>query len=236
VLEQGFPRHRSARPSGQERQEVELDSGQVDFLVAMMNPALLQIYSIVTERQLLVVFAPVHPSQQHLDPGDEFAHAERLGEVVVGADAESDQHVGLVAAGRQHQHRDRPLGLDAPADLESVEPRQHHIQNHQIRCGGSHRGDRRRAVDRGLHDEALGTQPGGARRKDGRLVVDHQDPLHTPDCRCRLWGFRAANVKKAWRNGQRPGGATSRGLRDRHGVGGPCGGLCRTFVATGQSR
>ncbi|CAM5274919.1 hypothetical protein SHIRM173S_02968 [Streptomyces hirsutus] len=41
-----------------------------------------------------------------------------LVDVVVGADAQPDQHVGLVVARGQHHHRHRSLGLHAPADLQ----------------------------------------------------------------------------------------------------------------------
>ena len=77
---------------------------------------------------------PLDPAQQRGDPGHQLAHPERLGEVVVGTDAEPDQDVRLVVARGQHQHRDRPLGLDPPAHLVAVEPGQHHVQHHQVRA------------------------------------------------------------------------------------------------------
>ena len=46
-------------------------------------------------------------AQQRPHAGDELAQRERLGHVVVGADAEPDQQVGLLAARGQHQHRHR---------------------------------------------------------------------------------------------------------------------------------
>ena len=64
------------------------------------------------------------PADQGVDPGDQLAHGERLGHVVVGADAQPDQHVGLVVAGGEHQHRHRaarpgpggrPRGRRSPA-------------------------------------------------------------------------------------------------------------------------
>ena len=52
---------------------------------------------------------PVDAAQQGPDAGDDLAHPERLGDVVVGADAETDEQVGLVGARREHEDRHRPL-------------------------------------------------------------------------------------------------------------------------------
>ncbi len=57
--------------------------------------------------------AAVDPAEQGVDPGDQLAGAERLGQVVVSADGEPDHQVGLGVAGRQHEDR----GRGAPPDL-----------------------------------------------------------------------------------------------------------------------
>lgn len=117
---------------------------------------------------------PLHPAQQHVDPGRQLTHGERLGHVVVGADAETDEHVGLVVPGGQHQYRHRALGLHAAADLQAVEAGKHDVEHHQIRLPGLGRVHGRRAVERGLHQEALGPQPGGNGIDDRGVVLDHQ--------------------------------------------------------------
>ena len=49
----------------------------------------------------------IGPAQDGLDPRDELARRERLGEVVVGAELEAEQLVELVVAGGEHHDRDR---------------------------------------------------------------------------------------------------------------------------------
>ena len=116
------------------------------------------------------------PAQQHVHAGGQLAHRERLGHVVVGADAEADQHVGLVVPRGEHQHRHRPLGLHPAADLQAVEAGQHDVEDQQVGLpglGGVHGG---RAVAGRLHLEALGAQPGRDGVDDRRVVLDDQDP------------------------------------------------------------
>src|SRR5436309_2817365 len=60
----------------------------------------------------LGVGGPVGPAQDGVDPGDELPGAERLGQVVVGADGQADEQVGLGVAGRQHEDGHRPVLLD----------------------------------------------------------------------------------------------------------------------------
>ena len=76
------------------------------------------------------------PPQQRVDPGDQLAAAERLGEVVVGADGQPDDEVGLRIARGQHQHRNRPVPLDLAAHVEAVDPRQHEVEHDEVGLEG----------------------------------------------------------------------------------------------------
>ena len=127
---------------------------------------------------------PLHAPQQRAHPRDQLARRERLGHVVVGADRQPDQQVGLLAARRQHQHRDRPVALDAAADLEPVQPGQHQVEHHQVRAHAVAQRDAGVAVVRHLDREALGAQPRGDRGGDHLLVLDHADqrPGHAAQC------------------------------------------------------
>lgn len=103
-------------------------------------------------------------------------HRERLGHVVVGADPEPDQHVGLVVARGEHQHRHRAGGLHTAADLQSVEAGQHDVEDQQIGLPGLGGVDGRRPVARGLHEKSLGAQTGRDGVDDRRIVLDHEHP------------------------------------------------------------
>lgn len=117
---------------------------------------------------------PFHTPQQYVDPRGQLTDGERLGHVVVRADPETDQQVGLVVPGGEHQHRDRPLGLDPAADLQSVEAGQHHVQDQQLGQPALGRGDGGRAVRGRLHLEALGPQAGRDGLGDGVVVLDDE--------------------------------------------------------------
>ncbi len=74
-------------------------------------------------------------AQQRADARDELAHAERLGQIVVGAAFEAEHFVGLLAARGQHEYRHVAVGgvaADGAADGDAVEPREHQIEDHQI--------------------------------------------------------------------------------------------------------
>jgi hypothetical protein len=117
---------------------------------------------------------PVRPPEQRVHPGRQLPRGERLGHVVVRAHPQPDQHIGFGVARGQHQHRDRPVGLDPPAHLQAVEAGQHDVEDHQVGSVGPRGRDRRRAVVRDLDGEPLGPQPRGHRAGDRRLVVHHE--------------------------------------------------------------
>ena len=114
-------------------------------------------------------------AQQRVHPGDELAGAERLRQVVVGADGQPDDHVGLRVAGRQHQHRHGAVVLDAPAHLEPVEAGQHQVEHDEIGVNPLAHLDAAGAVGRDLDDEPLTAEPRRDRLRDRRFVFDDDD-------------------------------------------------------------
>ena len=81
---------------------------------------------------------PLHPpargdaAQDDVDPRDELARAERLGDVVVAADLEAEHAVDLVVARRQEQDRNVGGLSDFAADIQPVEFRHADIEHDQI--------------------------------------------------------------------------------------------------------
>src|SRR5207245_10719779 len=73
------------------------------------------------------------PPQYHFYSSRKFPRAERLGDVIVRAHLETDQLVDLISAGRKHDDRRSGKRADAPADLHSVQTRQHQVQHVEIR-------------------------------------------------------------------------------------------------------
>ena len=118
----------------------------------------------------------VDPPQDRLHPCDQLSHAERLGEVVVGADRQADDEVGLVVAGGEHQHRYVAVALDAPAHLQAVEAGEHQVEHAPGRGATSAARSTPEGPSRATVDlEALAAQPGRHRVGDRRLVLDDQD-------------------------------------------------------------
>ena len=73
--------------------------------------------------------APKH----RVDPGQQLARIERLGNVVVGAHFETDDAVDVIALGGEHDDRRGVAGTPQAAhDRQAVLARQHQIQNDQV--------------------------------------------------------------------------------------------------------
>ena len=72
-------------------------------------------------------------SPQHgAKASEKLARTERFWEIVVCTDFETHDSIGFVSARREHQDRDIRMLTDSLADFESVEVRQHDIENDSI--------------------------------------------------------------------------------------------------------
>jgi hypothetical protein len=160
---------------------------------------------------------PLDAAQQYVHPRGQLTHGEGLRHVVVGADPEPDQHVGLVVARGEHQYGYGPLGLYAPAYFQPVEAGQHDVEDQQIGLPGLGGVDGGRPVARGLHEKSLCAQTGRDGVDDRRVVLDHENPalgarsrrravlggvclLHRPPLKCafrNLWGGSLAALVRA---------------------------------------
>ena len=90
-----------------------------------------------------VLAAPSHPShstglgacalQDHLHARDQFAWAERLGDVIVAADLEADHAIHFIGARGQKKNRYFRALANLAANRETVHFRHGDIENHQVR-------------------------------------------------------------------------------------------------------
>src|SRR5678815_273536 len=63
------------------------------------------------------------PPEQGPHAGDQLAHAERLGDIVIGAKLKSNNPVGFFAPRREHKNRNPGvpfISTKLPADLQSI--------------------------------------------------------------------------------------------------------------------
>ncbi len=70
--------------------------------------------------------------EERTHPASKLADRERLRDVVVGAELETEHLVELLAARCQHDDRDVALAAQTLADLEPVEPRQHDVEDDEV--------------------------------------------------------------------------------------------------------
>jgi hypothetical protein len=162
-----------------EPEQVELARSQPEWLAAPGHLSARGVDHEPVEGQPLVGHQLELSAAEHCaNPSSELARRERLGHVVVGPELEPDDPVGLLAAGRQHDHRQARARTDPPAQLEAVCPRKHEIEDDEVgrlaldQLAGaiSVRGlERREAVALEVPDHDLA---------DRRLVVDNENLRH----------------------------------------------------------
>jgi hypothetical protein len=187
LAEQLVARERAPGPRRERGEQVELGRRERDLGAVAQQPAAVEVEY---ERAQLNagrgrgVGRPRRAPQHRVHARHQLARAEWLRHVVVGADPQPDEHVGLGVARGEEQDGDGPVGLHAAHDLDAVEARQHPVDDHQVRrqapaqldALGSRAGD--------LDAEALGPQPCRDRPRDGRLVFDDDDRPRTHARRC----------------------------------------------------
>ena len=118
------------------------------------------------------------PPQHRPHPRHQLAGAERLGDVVVGADLQSAHAVRLLAARRQHDDRLAARGglaPDLPAHFEPGDERQHPVEDDQVRLAFLDRRQPFLAVDGDRHAVALFFEVVAQQLDQCRLVFDNQN-------------------------------------------------------------
>src|SRR5262245_36070333 len=138
VLEQRLAAEHAAGRARQRGEDLELDVGDADLLRAQGDHAPLEVdLQLAAVEGLLVGRLRDHPRapQGGLDAAAELAHREGLGYVVVGADLEAGDLVGLAALGGQHDDRHLAARAHLAADFDAVHLRQHQVEDDEIEAG-----------------------------------------------------------------------------------------------------
>ncbi len=121
----------------------------------------------------------LRPAAQHgAHACREYPRAERLGHVVGGAELEAGDDVRLRPLGREHHDGDRPglrVVLESPADVETVDARQHEVEHDKVGRPGARRGQRVLTGAHRGHAVAFLREVVGDELEDLSLVVDDQD-------------------------------------------------------------
>ena len=123
----------AARARRERRQQLELGRRQLDGRATDLGPHARQVqHDVAGTDRLGGLERPVGPPQDRPDAGHQLARAERLGQVVVGTELETEQLVELVVTGREHHDRDRRVAAQLPGHVEAVEPGQPEVEDDQI--------------------------------------------------------------------------------------------------------
>ena len=124
-------------------------------------------------------------SRRRVAPAEHGAHARRqlarregLGDVVVGAELEPDDPVGLFAARRQHDHGQVAARPDPPAQRQPVGAGQHHVEDDEVGWAAFDQLPRGVAVARLDRVKAVALEVAGDNVAHDRLVVDDQHRRH----------------------------------------------------------
>ena len=119
---------------------------------------------------------PAPAAAHRPDAGHQLAEAERLHHVVVGAELEAEHPVELVGPGGQHDDRHVRRRAQCPADVVPVHVGQAEVEQHEVVPAG---GEGRAAGADGVGVEAGVAQPVDQRRRDGVVVLHHEDAHRT---------------------------------------------------------
>src|SRR5205807_1456429 len=113
---------------------IEFLGGDLQLLSLARDLATAQIHFDVAEGVALLVLGYGLGAAQHgFHAGQQLADGEWLGDVVVGAQFESDDLVDFLASRGQHDDWDRrPFSFELLADIEAAHARHHDVQDDQV--------------------------------------------------------------------------------------------------------
>ena len=164
-------------------EEVELLRRQLDRLVADRHLAALDVDDDVGELDAVVARRRLGATKDRLHAGDELARRERLGDVVVGADLEPGDTVGLLVARGEHENRHCGLRAKPAADLKAVEAGQADVEHDEADRMPRELGERFLTGAHPDHAIAVAAEVRPDDRSDRLLVLDEEHRSARLPCR-----------------------------------------------------
>jgi hypothetical protein len=172
-----FPVHDAVRALREVLEELEIAVRQVDIACVVPRPHLREVDRDVSKLQLIDV--GTGSSQHRADACQQLLELERLGDVVVGAEREAADLVGLLP--HRGQKDDRRAGALPPAgaDVEPALAGKRHVEQDEIGREVSYRVCRGPAVRDALDVESLEREVVAENAREHRVVFDDENPpLH----------------------------------------------------------
>ena len=162
---------------GQHLQQPELGGSEIHDLASHPDLVATAVYHQVGKahlrRTMRGLFAD--PAQHCPHPGYQFAGAEGLGDVVIGAQIQADESIRFGGLGREHDDRHLGLGLQDTADVEPIHLGQQQVQHDQVRPSLAGQLQGFQAVVSDEHPVAVPLQIEPDQVHDLPVVVNHQD-------------------------------------------------------------
>ena len=140
---------------------------------------------LVERERLLRGRRLLRAAQYGLHPHHELARGERLRDIVVGADLETDDAVVGLATGGEHDHRKVAARADPAAQREPVGAGQHQVEHDELQVLGREKRAGGVAVPGLERVEALTLEVADEDVADEGLVVDDEDGGHELHCHAR---------------------------------------------------
>ena len=170
----------AAYAAHQQPQDAQLVSGQLGFFIAAAHLGLQHIQGQPFVGQHGAGFGRGSAGQQVLDTRQQYLRVEGLGDVVVRADAQTEQFVKIGSAARQHDDR-QPGGLrgftQLAAERKPVLARQVDIEQRQIGLCFGRLGRNPGKISRAQAGVAVFFKEAGESQPDRGVVLNDQN-LH----------------------------------------------------------
>src|SRR6185312_9579134 len=135
AIEQLLPREHTARPFHQELQQPVFGRTQIDRAARAGDALLLAVELDVADRQDAGDPLRIGAAQERAHARQEFRHRERLDDVIVGAGGEAAHLLAFLAAGGEHDDRQR-AGFrprpQTPAQLDAGQAGQHPVEHDEV--------------------------------------------------------------------------------------------------------
>src|SRR6266849_1270466 len=120
-------------------------------------------------------------AEQRFDARQQFARAERLGDVIVGAHLQAHDAVGFFAARGEHEDGEtieRIIPADFPANVEAGKPRKHEVEKQEIRRRFLEGAQAAAAVEGGVDLKTFIRKVVANQFDDIAVVFDDQNAFH----------------------------------------------------------
>jgi len=170
----------------EEEEQVELLAGQPHGLPGKCHLTCPSVDGQLVERDRLRNGLCRHfrTLEDITDADRQLPRGERLGDIVVGTELESDDAIGGLTASGQHDHGQGTVGADPAAKGEPVRAGKHHVEHDEV--GSTALDDRSCGIPVGRLEcvEAVALQVAHDDVAHDRLVVDDEDGGHRAHCRC----------------------------------------------------